>query len=86
MRGGVVKRTAMFERFHYRNIYIGKYTSLAGASLVLLAGYMIVTGKVSMTEGVPLLLTGFGLLGTKDPKRTRRKKSTVKHEQPCNAR
>jgi len=74
----------MFEHFHFRNIYIGKYTSVAGIVLIALAGYMTIDGKASLAEGVPLLLTGFGLLGAKDPKRKKSKKLPVEHEQPHN--
>lgn len=67
----------MFENFHYKNIYLGKYTTLAGVALIAISGYLIVTGAATLLEGVPVLLTGFGLLGTKDPKG----KKKVQHEQ-----
>lgn len=76
----------MFDHFHYRNIYVGRYTSVAGVAIIIVACYMLVAGKASLTEGAPLLLTGFGLLGTKDPGRTKSKRKPTHDEQSGKSR
>lgn len=72
----------MLENFHYKNIYLGKYTTLAGLALIAVTGYLMYTGQATLDSGVPVLLTGFGLLGTKDPDFKRpQEKEESKHEQ-----
>lgn len=72
----------MLENFHYKNIYLGKYTTMAGVALIAVAGYLMLTGQATLDSGAPLLLTGFGLLGSKDPEFKRpQDKDESKHEQ-----
>jgi len=72
----------MKDFFHYENIYKGKHTSAVGVAILAFVGYMIVSGKVTLAEGWPFLLGGFGLLGTRDPK-INGKDEQQNEQKPC---